>query len=180
MANTQLAAGKRGHGDSQGVSTTSSATRSRVWLHAAHLKLHPQGQLTSPMLGSKAIRKERINFRSELGGTEVDDEGREGRQYVLGTINGLCEASATLCRILEKRAIQAEFEEKQRDDPKNWTAFRQRIEAFESIKEIRNEPPYQIPEAVVRSIIAEIDGVKPEDVTWKRIAFEIAGLGGPK
>ena len=38
--------------------------------------------------------------------------------------------------------------------------------------------PY-IPEAVVRSVIAEIDGIKPQDVTWKRIAFEIAGLGGP-
>jgi hypothetical protein len=127
----------------------------------------------------EAIRKERINFRSELGGTEVDEEGHKGRQYVLGTINGLCEASAALCRLLERRATQAEFEEKQRNNPKNWTQFRQRIEAFESMKEVRNEPPYRISEAVVRNIIADIDSIKPEEVTWKRIAFEIAGLSGP-
>lgn len=28
-------------------------------------------------------------------------------------------------------------------------------------------------------IIADMDGVRPEDVTWKRIGFEIAALRGP-
>jgi hypothetical protein len=47
------------------------------------------------------------------------------------------------------------------------------------MKEVRNAPPHRIPEAVIRNIIADIDGIKPEDVTRKRIAFEIAELGGP-
>lgn len=110
---------------------------------------------------------------------EVPTGGTKGIHYQMGSIHGVCRASATLCKKLEADATQAEFEEKQRNNPKNWTQFRQRIEAFESMKEVRNAPPYRIPEAVVRNIIAEIDGIKPEEVTWKRIAFEIAGLGGP-
>jgi hypothetical protein len=97
----------------------------------------------------------------------------------MGSIHGVCQASATFCKKLEADAIQAEFNEKQRDNPKNWSGFRQRIEAFESMKEVINEPAYKIPEAVVRKIIADIDGTKPEDVTWMRIGFEIARLGGP-
>jgi hypothetical protein len=124
----------------------------------------------------EAIRKEHINFRSDQIATEVNGEGRDGLQYVLGTIDRVCEASAILCKKLEARAIQAEFEEKQRNNPRNWSQFRQQYEAFRSMKEIINEPAERIPEEWVRSTIARIQGIKPEDVTLKQIAFEVSGL----
>jgi hypothetical protein len=125
----------------------------------------------------EAIRKERINFRSEQGGTEVDEEGREGRQYVLGTINGVCEASATLCRILEKRAIQAEFEQKQRADPKNWPYVRQRYETFKQIKELISGPREKVSETFLRNALAEQYGINPEEVSKKQIQLGLADLG---
>lgn len=114
----------------------------------------------------EAIRHERIHFRSDLQGSE----------FIGGNIYSVCEASATLCRILEKQAIQAAFEEKQRNDPKNWSQFRQQYEAFKSMREIVNGPAERIPEEWVRNAIARIQGIKPEDVTRKQIAFEVAGL----
>jgi hypothetical protein len=124
----------------------------------------------------EAIRKEHINFHSDLLGTEVDDEGREGRQYMLGTINAPCEASAILCRRLEARAIQAEFDAKQRNDPRNWSQFRQQFEAFKSMRKIHDAPAERIPEDFARNAIARMYGIKPEDVTAEQIAFEVAGL----
>lgn len=117
-------------------------------------------------------------FNHEITNTSKSLDGTV-TAHVMRILSGLPEHSANYCQMLESAAVQAEFEDKQRNDPKNWTQFRQRIEALESMKEVRNAPPYRISEAVVRNIIADIDGIKPEDVTWKRIAFEIAGLGGP-
>jgi len=112
------------------------------------------------------IRKERINFRSDLVGPE----------YVGGIIDRVCEASAILCRKLAARAVQAEFDEKHRNDPRNWSPFRREYEALKSIKQLRDAPPERIPESFVRSALARIYGIKPEEVTWKQIKFEIAGL----
>lgn len=124
----------------------------------------------------EAIRKEHINFRSDQIATEVNGEGRDGLQYVLGTIDRVCEASAILCRKLEARAIQAEFEEKQRNDPRNWSQFRQQYEAFKGVKAVRNEPAERIPEEFVRNSLARIHGIKPEEVTMEQIRLEVAGL----
>jgi hypothetical protein len=114
----------------------------------------------------EAIREEHINFRSDLTSPE----------FLFGTIYGVCEASATLCRILEKRAIQAEFKEKQRHDPKNWSPLRQRFEAFKAIKKLQAGPHEQIPEALVRDSIGDQLGIKPEEVTGKQIQVAVAGL----
>jgi hypothetical protein len=84
--------------------------------------------------------------------------------------------SATFCKKLEDQAAQAEFEENQRNDPKNWSQFRQQYEALKSVRELRSEPPEQISEEFVRQAIASIGGIKPEDVTREQIAFEVAGL----
>lgn len=124
----------------------------------------------------EAIRKAHIDFRADMIGTEEDAEGRKGMQYMFGTIDRLGEASAILCRKLEARAIQAEFEEKQRNDPKNWSQFRQQYEAFKRIKAVRNEPAERISEGFVRNTIARIRGVKPEEVTMEQIRFEVSGL----
>jgi len=118
-------------------------------------------------------------FKPNPIATEKNPDGSDGLQYMTGSLHNLPEASATFCAMQESWALQAEYEKNRPNDPRNWSEFRQRIEAFESIKEVRNEPPYRISEAVVRNIIADMDGTKPEDVTWKRIGFEIAALGGP-
>jgi hypothetical protein len=72
--------------------------------------------------------------------------------------------------------LQAEFEHTRRDDPRNWSQFRRQYEAFKSMKEVISEPAERIPEEWVRSTIARIQGIKPEDVTLKQIAFEVSGL----
>jgi hypothetical protein len=107
---------------------------------------------------------------------EVLSEGEFAESISRGFIDGLCEASATFCKRLEAQAVQAEFEEKQRNDPRNWTQFRQQYEAFKNVRELRSEPPEQIPEEFVRQTIARISGTKPQDVTREQIAFEVAGL----
>ncbi len=126
------------------------------------------------------MKEDDSEFRSNPIATEDNPDGSHRRHYVTGSMHELPTASANYCQTLESAALQAEFEEKQRDNPKNWSEFRQRVEAFESMKEVMDETPYQISEAIVRKIIADMDGIKPEDVTMKRIGFEIAALGGPK
>jgi len=111
--------------------------------------------------------------------TEMNADGTDGVQHMTGTMFKLPEASANFCAMQESWALQREYEKNFPNDPKNWSEFRHRVEAFESMKELGNEPPYRISEAVVRNIIADMDGIKPEDVTWKRIGFEIAAMGGP-
>jgi hypothetical protein len=93
-----------------------------------------------------------------------------------GSISNALEASANYCTILESDAVQAEFEEKQRNNPRNWSQFRQQYEAHKSVREFKNEPPEQISEEFARQAIARIRGIKPEDVTREQIAFEVAGL----
>ena len=63
----------------------------------------------------EAIREDGRGFElSNFFPTELHDDGSKGVTYMLGSINRVCEASANFCRILESRALQAEFEEKQR------------------------------------------------------------------
>jgi hypothetical protein len=108
--------------------------------------------------------------------SEQNDDGSEGPVHVVGSLHNLCEESAIYCNQLESDARQKEFEEKQRNDPRNWSQFRQQYEASRSIREIISEPAERISEEWVRSTIARMQGIKPEDVTRKQIAFEVSGL----
>ena len=62
------------------------------------------------------------------------------------------------------------------DDPKSWSPLRQQVEAFRKIKQLVTGPRERIPEALVRDTLAQQYGIKPEEVTWKQIRFEVAGL----
>jgi ribosome-binding protein aMBF1 (putative translation factor) len=115
-------------------------------------------------------------FRFNPIATEENPDGSQGRQYMTGSMHELPSVSANYCQTLESAAVQAEFEEKRRNDPRNWSQLRQQYEAFRSMKDVINEPAERIPEEWVRSTIARIQGIKPEDVTLKQIAFEVAGL----
>jgi hypothetical protein len=122
------------------------------------------------------LRKQGLPFQSSGQSDEVLSEAELGESIYRGFTDGLCEASVTLCNGREAQAVQAEFEEKQRNNPRNWSQFRQQYEALKSVRELRSEPPEQISEEFVRQAIARIRGIKPEDVTREQIAFEVAGL----
>jgi hypothetical protein len=123
-----------------------------------------------------AVMKEDPEFCSSYLDKEVFCVAEFEHSLVMGQIDRLCQLSATFCKKLEDQAAQAEFEENQRNDPKNWSQFRQQYEALKSVRELRSEPPEQISEEFVRQAIASIGGIKPEDVTREQIAFEVAGL----
>ena len=122
------------------------------------------------------LRKQGLPFQSSGQSNEVLSEAELGESIYRGFTDGLCEASVTFCNRREAQAVQAEFEEKQRNNPRNWSQFRQQYEALKSVRELRSEPPEQISEEFVRQAIARIRGIKPEDVPREQIAFEVAGL----
>ncbi len=96
------------------------------------------------------------------------------------SIYSLRQRSADFCNILESRALEkervAENEEREQSDPRNWTPLHQELEAIEAIKKLYAQPPKEISEALVRNLIAQREGIKPEDVPLKRIRFEVSGL----
>src|ERR1700680_4967915 len=115
-----------------------------------------------------------------LESTGIDEEGNEKSKMFSGMIMRLCEASADLCNIFESRALEMEEtaaeEERQRNDPRNWPPLVQELKAIESIKNLYATPPKEISEVLVRSLIAQRTGIKPEDVPWSQIQFEVTGL----
>jgi hypothetical protein len=124
----------------------------------------------------EALRQERCGFRLAELFIENNTDGTPGKHHQTGSIDRLCESSVKLCRIFEARALQAEFDEKQRNDPKNWSPLRRQVEAFRGIKELISGPRLNIPEALVRETLARQYGIKPEEVTFQQIRFEISGL----
>jgi hypothetical protein len=92
----------------------------------------------------------------------------------------LCKSSAEFCDILESRAIESERiakeENKQQEDPRNWSALHQYWEAHKGIKKLIEGPHERIPEALVREVLARQYSVKPEEVTWEQIRHELTGL----
>jgi len=119
------------------------------------------------------LRTRGINFR--FAG-QAKEAVPEGRSYLLGSISNVCQASATLCKELETAAVQAEFKEKLRSDPKNWSPLHQTYEAFKAVKDLHASQAERIPESLVRDTIARQLNIRPEDVTWTQIRSEIAGL----
>jgi hypothetical protein len=122
------------------------------------------------------LRKGSYNFRISNQAHEVLPDGTEGPHYLMGSIHGVCQASATLCKKLENEAIQAEFEAEQHKNPRNWTPFHQQVEALNTLKEISTAPALRLSEEFVRSALGRIHNMKPEDVPAAIINFEIAGL----
>jgi hypothetical protein len=95
-------------------------------------------------------------------------------------VERLCEESADLCSIFESEALEkehnAEVEEKQRLDPRNWSPLRQYYESFKVTKELLAQTQEEIPESLVRDVLAQQYGVGPEEVTERQIIFEVSGL----
>src|SRR5450755_3662113 len=134
---------------------------------ASMLTPAPTGDLTVAWL--EALWKEATTGPVRIP-SEIVGKDRSGHLTNLrGKIERVFLASYALCRKFESEALQAEFEHTRRDDPRNWSQFRRQYEAFKSMKEVISEPAERIPEEWVRSTIARIQGIKPEDVTLKQI-----------
>jgi hypothetical protein len=61
-------------------------------------------------------------------------------------------------------------------NPEDWSPLHRFIEAGKEIKKLMDGPHQQIHEVTVRQIVAQQEGIKPEEVTWKQIQFEVSGL----
>jgi len=121
-------------------------------------------------------KQEGADFRHETIATELNSDGSPRLQRATTSLFALPQTSANLCKSLESDALQVEAEEKRRNDPRNWSALRQQFEAFKGIKKIITGPHETITEAFVRESIARQHGIKPDEVTWKQIQFEVSGL----
>jgi hypothetical protein len=62
-----------------------------------------------------ALRIAQGNFNFKLAGIEQNADGSEGAHHYTASIPRVCEASAILCRELERRALEADYQEKQRN-----------------------------------------------------------------
>jgi hypothetical protein len=62
------------------------------------------------------------------------------------------------------------------DDPKNWSPLRQEFTAHKRMKKLIEGPREEIRESLVRRVLAKQYGVKPEEITWKQIQFEVSEL----
>ena len=72
--------------------------------------------------------------------------------------------------------VQAQMEATSPDDPKTWPLLRQKVAAFVEIKKLMEGPKLEIPERLVRETLAEQFGIRPEEVTFEQIRFEVSGL----
>lgn len=134
----------------------------------------PSGDLAKAWL--EALWKE-ATHGSVRKGIEIIGKDRSGRLTNLrGNIDRVFQASYALCRKFESAALQTEFEEKQRNDPKSWSALRQEFEALRQFTNLLAGPRETITEQFVREAIARHSGIKPEEVTPMQIRFEVSGL----
>jgi hypothetical protein len=122
------------------------------------------------------IRHSGVTFHSQtiLRGNNPDRTARPKR--TIGTLYELPEHSANYCKMLESEALQAEAEEKRRNDPRNWSGLRQEFEAKRELKKLMAGPRETITETFAREAIARHSGITPEEVTPMQIRFEVAGL----
>ena len=107
---------------------------------------------------------------------ELDSSGVFVANHQHGTVRNLAGVSADLCKVLENRALKEEFQKQQEDDPRNWSPLRAQWETFKGIKELHAGLQEEIPEAFVRSVLAQQYGIKPDEVTWEQIRFDVARL----
>jgi len=97
-------------------------------------------------------------------------------EKIVGSIPAVFRSSFELCKKLEVHALRDEFEEKQRNDPRNRPPLVAQYEAFKKLKDVISGPIERIPEAVVRMTLAQVWGIKPEDVTADQVKHAIVEI----
>jgi hypothetical protein len=133
-----------------GVEIDPSADSLRVWL--------------------ETLKVERINRSSEGSGIETDGTGTFAGHCLWGTISQVAQGSVHLCHLLESRALEVErrakLEKQQRDNPGLWPIVVRQWEAYKAAKKIKSGEQEEVAEEVLRNILAQPLGCKPEDITW--------------
>jgi hypothetical protein len=141
-------------------------------------KIYPQMDSLTGWL--EALRQYRLNVENQTTAVETGPDGKIIAHIYIGSIGCVRQASVDLCKLLESRTLETEhmesLHEQQKEDPKNWSPLRQHWETLKAIKHLVTGHHEEISEALVRSVLAEQYGVKPDEVTWKQIQFEVAGL----
>ncbi len=141
-------------------------------------KVYPQMDSLTGWL--EALRHYQLNAELEGSGLDAAPDGTIIGHRYHGSIVRICQASVDLCKLLEGLALEtermADLQERQKTDPKYWSPLLQQWEALKALKELTSGPHEEIPEAVVRSVLADQYGVKPEEVTLEQIRFEVAAL----
>lgn len=135
----------------------------------------PQPEFSDSLLSwLEAVRKN----GHQLGSSYYTDTGADGAKldHVTGNVHNLCQESASLCSMFESHLLQTEFEEKLRNDPKNWSQLHQAIEARKAIQKVHATPPEQIPESFVREVLGRQYNTSPDQVPDAVIRFEVSGL----
>ena len=112
-------------------------------------------------------------------GTRTSKIAEDGHDR-FGAISDVCNASASLCKVFEASAIEAERaaeqEKQQKRDPRTWSEERQRMEAFSEIRKQMSRTPKEIPEECLRDILGRRHGIKPEVVTLRQMKESIVEL----
>src|ERR1022692_426436 len=162
----------------QGGSCRSVEGQFKVFATRAVLKLQPDEPRPTLTVWYASLKETGVNDAPLLW-SQAPDNGPV-LQWVAGRIYRICDLSADLCTDFARRALEAEHksevEEKQRLDPRNWSPLRQYYESFKVSKELLAQAPEEIPESLVRDVLAQQYGLRPQEVTEKQIIWEVSGL----
>jgi hypothetical protein len=109
-------------------------------------------------------------------GTQHNPDGSVAGKRMTSSLYWLPASSVNYCKMLESEALQAEAEEKRRNDPKNWPRLRTEFEVFKSLRDMRSGPHEEIPEAFMRDSLLRQLGIKPEEVTWEQMRHAVSSL----
>lgn len=159
--------------------TGTATAEALVGALARRAALEIQDPLSSDLLAGwleALIKRGGVEFHSQVISTGNNPDGTARPKRTIGSLYKLPEHSANYCKMLESEALQAEAEEKRRNDPKNWSPFRAEYGVFKKLRDMTTGPHEQVPETFVRDVISRRLGIKPEDVTWGQIRHEVTGL----
>jgi hypothetical protein len=112
----------------------------------------------------EALRKERVPFQFSGQSNERLSADEYAQRITKGTVDGICRASAALCKKLEAQALKAEFDEKHRNVARTRTTAH-RSEVISNLKvEVpasQQRRPESVPSSTVKSNRRGRVGPKP-------------------
>jgi hypothetical protein len=137
--------------------------------------LAKRGALLVPDAHSSGLLGAWLEALRHASASSRGDESEGADDHRSGT-GCLCTASADYCNQEESRALDAEFQQRQQEDPKNGSPLSRKWAAHKQIRQLMRGPHEEIPESFVRNVLGEQYGIAPEKVTAKQIRFEVSDL----
>lgn len=167
--------GELSHWQLSGTATATALVGALARRAASEIPNPPTPDLLETWL-EVLIKRGDVRFHSQIISTGNNPDGTARPKQTIGSLYQLPEHSANYCKMLESEALQAEAEEKRRNDPKNWPPLRAEFEVFKSLRDMHSGPHEEIPEALVRDSISRQLGIKPEEVTWGQMRHAVSSL----